>query len=54
MDILIRQTSGVDNIDAVFTDRALDLKSLHIGSAPDQELQLVGERDFAASCGAYN
>ena len=42
MDILIRQTSGVDNIDAVFTDRALDLKSLHIGSAPDQDLQLVG------------
>ncbi len=42
MDILIRQTSGVDNIDATFTDRALDLKSLRIGSAPDQELQLVG------------
>lgn len=42
MDILIRQTSGVHNIDAIFTDRALDIKSLHIGSAPEQELQLVG------------
>ena len=27
----------------MFTDRALNLKSLRIGSAPDQELQLVGE-----------
>lgn len=42
MDILIRQTGGVHNIDAIFTDRALDIRSLHIGSAPDQELQLVG------------
>lgn len=43
MDILIRQTSGVDTGDAAFSDRALDIKSLHIGSAPDQELQLAGE-----------
>lgn len=43
MDILIRQTGGVHSSDAIFTDRALAIKSLHIGSAPDQELQLVGE-----------
>lgn len=42
MDILIRQTNGVNNSDAIFTDRALDIKSLHIGSSPDQELQVVG------------
>ena len=42
MDILIRQTSGVDNPDAVFTDRALELSTLRIGNAPDQDLQLVG------------
>ena len=42
MEILIRQTSGINNADALFTDQALEVKSLRIGSAPDQELQLIG------------
>ncbi|MFK8080993.1 MAG: cytochrome c3 family protein [Granulosicoccus sp.] len=42
MEILIRQTSGTDNTDAIFTDLSLDIKSLRIGSSPDQELQLIG------------
>ncbi|ASJ74286.1 cytochrome c3 family protein [Granulosicoccus antarcticus] len=42
MDILIRQTNSINSSDAIFTDRALDIKVLHIGSAPDQDLQLVG------------
>ena len=43
MEILIRQTSGVNNDDALFTDHAHDVKSLRIGCAPDQELQLIGD-----------
>ncbi|MFK7858368.1 MAG: cytochrome c3 family protein [Granulosicoccus sp.] len=46
MEILIRQTSGANSVDAIFTDVALDIKTLRIGSAPDQELQLVGAGMF--------
>ena len=42
MDILIRQTGGVQTVDATFTDRAVETTALQIGSAPDQELQLIG------------
>lgn len=42
MEILIRQTGSANQTDAAFTDLALDVKSLSIGSASDQALQLSG------------
>lgn len=42
MEILIRQGSDKDNAEAIRNDLALDVKTLHIGSAPEQQLQLVG------------
>lgn len=42
MQVLIRKTPGPHRSDAVYTDGALDVKRIQVGSAPGCDLQLAG------------